>query len=80
MLEKEPDEIRRLTMDTNSIASVSIVGAGLSQFRLQSQPAEGVGLKEQPLPSTDLGTATLELILRTLSRNESEGHDLDVLA
>ncbi|GEM_PF-1717602 len=67
-------------MNTTSIAPVSIVGAGLSQFRLQSQPVDGRMLKEQPLPSTDLGTATLELILRTLSLNESEGHDLDVLA
>lgn len=67
-------------MNTNSITSVSIVGAGLSQFRLQSQPVNGEVLKEQTSPSIDLGTATLELILRTLSLNESEGHDLDVLA
>ncbi len=67
-------------MSTSTIPSVSIVGAELSQFRLQSQPVDVKGLKEQPSQSTDLGTATLELILRTLSLRESEGHDLDVLA
>jgi len=67
-------------MNTNSTMQVGIVGAELSQFRLQSQPVDGGALKEQSSPSIDLGTATLELILRTLSLNESEGHDLDVLA
>ncbi len=67
-------------MNMNSTMQVGIVGAELSQFRVQSQSVERGMLTEQQSSSTDLGSMTLELILRTLSLNESEGHDLDVLA
>ncbi len=67
-------------MNTDSITQVGIVGAELSQFRVQPQSAERGMLMEQQSPSTDLGSVTLELILRTLSLNETKGHDLDVLA